>query len=315
MRKFISWCALADEYIDYRRAFGYDLTAQGYIVRAFTKHLDEANYKGHLSIEVQTNWINSYETNTSYNKARKLHAIRLFSKYLANFDSATEVPDRKLFGKAQAGFRAHIYSESELKIFFEALKKDRDGRKEFNTTTFEIVFGLILTCGLRASEATNLLCEDIDFEKGTIHIVEGKFKKSRLIPIQKSVVVALANYKKLRDETFPRCRTNVFFVMLGNIPVRYSSVLQIFLRVKKSIGWTEHNKRRIHDLRHTFIITRLLEWHRLGIDSDKKIAALSVYVGHADVAHTYWYFHLVPELQEIVSKRFENLAKNPRRLS
>jgi integrase/recombinase XerD len=48
---------------------------------------------------------------------------------------------------------------------------------------------------------------------------------------------------------------------------------------------------------------------RHGIDADHAILALSTYLGHASVAHTYWYCTAVPELMAIVGERFHQYAK------
>src|SRR5208282_5734474 len=40
---------------------------------------------------------------------------------------------------------------------------------------------------------------------------------------------------------------------------------------------------RVHDFRHTFAIRTLLGWYRSGGDVEKKLPALSTYLGHACV--------------------------------
>jgi hypothetical protein len=52
----------------------------------------------------------------------------------------------------------------------------------------------------------------------------------------------------------------------------------------------------------------LLKWVEEGKSLDRKILALSVYLGHAQVTDTYWYLSAVPALLAVVSKRFENFA-------
>ena len=41
---------------------------------------------------------------------------------------------------------------------------------------------------------------------------------------------------------------------------------------------------------------------------DRKILALATYLGHAKVAHTYWYCTAVPELLASTGQRFERFA-------
>jgi integrase len=66
---------------------------------------------------------------------------------------------------------------------------------------------------------------------------------------------------------------------------------------------------RIHDLRHTFAVRRLLRWYEEGTDLDRKMLALSTYLGHAKVTDTYWYLSAVPELMAITSRRFAQFAR------
>jgi len=66
---------------------------------------------------------------------------------------------------------------------------------------------------------------------------------------------------------------------------------------------------RIHDFRHTFAVRRLVRWYEEGVDIDKKIFALSTYLGHAKISDTYWYLSAVPELLAITSRRFEHFAQ------
>jgi integrase len=64
---------------------------------------------------------------------------------------------------------------------------------------------------------------------------------------------------------------------------------------------------RIHDLRHTFVVRRMLLWQAQGIDIDQQMLALSTYVGHAMVTNTYWYTTAVPELMALAAERFAPL--------
>ena len=49
-------------------------------------------------------------------------------------------------------------------------------------------------------------------------------------------------------------------------------------------------------------------WHEEGVDIDQRILALSTYLGHARVTHTYWYISGVPELMSLIGQRFEKFA-------
>jgi hypothetical protein len=66
---------------------------------------------------------------------------------------------------------------------------------------------------------------------------------------------------------------------------------------------------RIHDLRHTFAVRRVMLWHKHGADIDQAMLALSTYLGHAKISNTYWYLTAVPELMAIAADKFELYAQ------
>ena len=54
--------------------------------------------------------------------------------------------------------------------------------------------------------------------------------------------------------------------------------MSVLFKIKTKLSWCIYNQRRIHDLRHTFVVKKLIEWNLIDIDSEQKIAALSVYL-------------------------------------
>ena len=68
-------------------------------------------------------------------------------------------------------------------------------------------------------------------------------------------------------------------------------VHRVFTALREQLGWCNrgaHHAPRIHDLRHTFVVRRILLWQSQGIDVDQAMLSLSTYVGHAMVTNTYW---------------------------
>jgi integrase len=69
-----------------------------------------------------------------------------------------------------------------------------------------------------------------------------------------------------------------------------------------------HEGPRIHDLRHTFAVRRVMLWHERGTDIDQSMLALSTYMGHAKISNTYWYLSAVTELMAVAAGKFEVFA-------
>ena len=75
---------------------------------------------------------------------------------------------------------------------------------------------------------------------------------------------------------------------------------------KRSDG--AHYQPRLHDLRHTFAVHRLTSWYQQGMNVQKLVCQLSVYLGHAHLADTQAYLTMTPDLLQEASARFECYA-------
>jgi integrase len=85
---------------------------------------------------------------------------------------------------------------------------------------------------------------------------------------------------------------------------------RVFQQLREQLGWVNrgaHATPRVHDMRHTFVVRRILRWQEEGVDIDQQMLALSTYVGHANVTNTYWYLSAVPELLARAAAQFEPL--------
>lgn len=58
----------------------------------------------------------------------------------------------------------------------------------------KLIFALYYACGLRRSEGYNLTLDDIDFEKKTVFVRQGKNYKDRIVPMSENVYRALQDY-------------------------------------------------------------------------------------------------------------------------
>ena len=56
-----------------------------------------------------------------------------------------------------------------------------------------------------------------------------------------------------------------------------------------------------------------MRFYEQGIDIDRAVLALSIYVGHTRVSDTYWYFTGIPELMEIAAERFHRYTRGATR--
>lgn len=137
------------------------------------------------------------------------------------------------------------------------------------------IITLAYSTGMRVSEVCNLKIENIDSKRMLIHIVNGKGRKSRFVPLSPAVLSILREYfKEYRPKEY---------LFNGQFDLQYShrSCNEI---VKKYIGKDYH----FHLLRHSQA-TALLE-------SGTDLRIIQKCLGHQNVRTTEVYTHVSNQL-------------------
>ena len=62
--------------------------------------------------------------------------------------------------------------------------------------TYPTLFGLLAVSGVRIGEAIGLDRDDVDARHGLLRVINSKFGKSREVPLQESVMLALNRYAR-----------------------------------------------------------------------------------------------------------------------
>ena len=148
----------------------------------------------------------------------------------------------------------------------------------------KILLGLLYGCGLRCFEVRNVRLRDLDFDRKVLHVVQGKGKKDRLLPLSEHLIRGLKSYidaEKPKDWLFhgePVERSG------GDFDSRYSQ-RGVQWAVKQAAKLAGINKDvHVHTLRHTFA-THLLED---GLD----IITVKDLMGHVRIETTMEYLHV-----------------------
>ena len=311
----IGLTALVERYLTERRQLGFQLRTPAYSLRSLAEHVRRMRHRGPLTLEVMAEWArqDSHRSTDPRTWARRLKHLRSFTRWLQQFEPATEVPDDTIFGRLPERQAPHIYSDEEVRQLLIAAR--RLGPKPgLRGLVYETLFGLIASTGLRLSEALSLSVGDVDLRRGLLTIRCTKFAKSRQVPLHLSTMQALSQYRWMRDLAGAgRDDDAPFFI--GTRGRRFGKSMDgrqvdhTFAMLRSELGWVNrgtHHAPHVHDLRHTFVVRRILLWQQQGIDVDEAMLSLSTYVGHAMVTNTYWYLQAVPELMAVAAKRFES---------
>ena len=308
---------LVDEYVALRRRTGFDLSSERLYLLSFARFAD-GEHAAALTIDVMRRWALATDAAHPRAAAHRLALVRRFARYRLAFDPAVEVPPVGLLGPESIVRKPpHIYSDAEIgALLGEAARLAPRGG--LRPRTYVALLSLLAATGLRLSEARKLRRPDVDLEQRVLVIHESKCHKSRLVPLHPSAVTALARYAAARD-ALPRTPRSESFFRTDRAPaLLHSSVESTFRGMRRRLGWTGDGRAcrpRIHDLRHTFAVRRLLRWYEEGADVHRKILSLATYLGHAKVSHVYWYLSATPELLAVTSSRFERFAHHEEEIS
>jgi integrase/recombinase XerD len=141
-----------------------------------------------------------------------------------------------------------------------------------------------------------------------------KFFKSRLIPIGATLAAALAHCAQQRQPVYPPGEdTHSFFTTRTGKTVSLGLLEAAFVRLRQQAGIrrpsTDRWQPRLHDLRATFAVHRLIAWYREGADLQTRLPLLSTYLGHVNISGTQAYLPMTHELLAEASRRFEHYAQ------
>lgn len=305
-----------DDYVAERRRLGFQVHSRHTFLISFANYVASQRHRGPLTIDLMVDWARQDKRHrcTPATWAARLARLRHFIRYLKQFEPDTEVPDELTFGPQAGRVAPHIYHEAEIMELLAAARK-LGPRGSVRPDTYATLFGLMASTGLRVSEAIHLRDADVDLKNGMLTIRQTKFAKSRQLPLHPSTVAALARYRRLRARHASTTQESPFLIgsrgrRLGQ-PIGARQAHRVFNALRDSLGWVNrgaHDAPRLHDLRHTFAVRRLMLWHVEGTDIEQMMLALSTYLGHAKIVHTYWYLTAVPELMALAGGKFDRFA-------
>jgi len=302
----------ATQYLAMRRALGFKLETFGQRLLSFVGYL-EAHDTNVITTEAALTWATTTRrASDELTWSRRLMVVRIFARHLAVLDPATEIPPTDVLPHYRRRVPPHIYTSAEITALLDAADRlspplrARDA--PLRALTFRTVISLLAVTGMRTGELCRLDVSDVDFDEGVLTIRETKFGKHRQVPIHPSTGVALRDYLNERDRYFPTTRTPAVFVSTwGNRLIR-NNLSHVFASLIKtadiSVPATQRRP-RLHDLRHSFATTTLLDWYRDGVDVAARLPLLSTYLGHADPESTYWYLTGTPELLTLAADRLD----------
>lgn len=303
--------SVVPRYVSHKRSLGYRFTAEAAILRSFCKTAGKIQIQN-IDAEAVLAFISGTGqiTETWVKKHRVLSGLYRFAitrKLVESSPLPRDIPKPTV-----AAFVPYIYSHEELKRLLGTIPATCAGRSPIEEDVLRIFLLLLYSTGLRLGEALALTRSDVDLHQAYLHIHGTKFFKSRLVPFGKDLTNLLTGYVFRRHECHNASMDAPLFRFEDGSPLSQSAARNAFRRMRKYAGlWREGGawrQPRLHDLRHTAAVHRLISWYQSGANLQDMLPKLATYLGHVDLSSTQRYLTMTPELLDLASRRFEQYA-------
>jgi integrase len=256
------------------------------------------------------------ESTTLHHAVERQQVARNLARARQRIDPRVELPkvDRLLARRrVQEQRRPYIYTPQEVRHLLETAREFPSPLSPLRPLTLYTMLVLAYCAGLRLGELVRLDLDDVRLESGEIAIRETKFFKSRTLPLADSVVAALREYLDARRSAEAPQEGSSGLFWHRQSAARYSRVMahKLLVRVLRRAGLKPESGRvgpRIHDLRHSMVVNRMLTWYRDGINPQARLPYLATYLGHKDINSTLVYLTVTQELLQAASERFHAFA-------
>lgn len=202
----------------------------------------------------------------------------------------------------------YIFTEDEIVEIFRIADNLPISRECTAAFQIPMLLRILYGCGLRLGEALALKLSDIDFRDGVICVLNGKGKKDRLVPMDKSLTSILKQYCKA---VLPTSDPEQFIFPGKSAAGKHERVWARlwFVKILKEAGiYTEIDHSIsgrgicLHCFRHTFAVNSYRNQYYSGIDNYRTAPIISVYMGHDRLTSTEQYLHFCEEnYQDILS--------------
>ena len=237
--------------------------------------------------------------------AERLSAVRGFAVYLAGSGLPVGVPGTRQGPSGSRRATPYLFTNADVQAVMKAAE---ELFTPLRAATMSTLVGMMAVTGMRIGEALRLSIADVDVDQGVVLIAHAKFGRQRLVQLAPSSCQAVADYLRLPV----RRRLGVtpegpMFVTSRGAAMHERTAHGAFHQMTHHAGLRPRAgaRPRPHALRHTFATQTMIDAYRAGRDPARTLTLLSVWLGHANPADTYWYLQAAPEVAALAAQMLE----------
>jgi integrase/recombinase XerD len=243
-------------------------------------------------------YLKSLNQSTARTQARRLSSLKQFYQFLCSEGHRTENPARAIDAPKLSKSLPKYLSEAEVMRLIAVVVriKGEEGAR------LRAMLELLYAAGLRVTELVSLPLAALRFDQQTVQ-VKGKGGKERLIPFGDPAAEALKAWLPARKNMLGECRASIY--LFPSRDGKKHLTRQRFFQLLKELALAadlKPSRLSPHVLRHAFA-THLIEH---GAD----LRSVQTMLGHADIATTQIYTHVVADRLGKTVAEHHPLSKN-----
>jgi integrase len=303
------------EHVALMRNRGYKYTSQAVWLLRFDRflQLNLALHDKPIGVLLE-HWATAKATRNHAAECEKLK--RVLAKILRHRNPS--IPPRRPDPRPQKEVakqwrKPHIYTPADVRRMLDIARSYPSPRARLRPLSIYTMLLLAYCAGLRRGELARLDLGDVDFRGGTITVRRTKFFKTRILPLPDSVMAELRAYIDVRRRAGASQdpHSGLFWHEQRNARYTQEAIAWMLVDVIRRAGLKPPQGRkgpRLHDLRHSMVVNRILEWYREGINPQDRLPFLATYLGHRDINSTLVYITVTQDLLHHANERFRALG-------
>ena len=301
MKNFESFLApQLNEFITYRQDLGYNTTLSWAHFLVFDRYLRKTNADWHA---LTPSYFLEMRANLEMEPSSINHlfsSLRGFFNFLLRREEVFENPLPDIPRLKENTVVPFVLSPEQIDQLLQVLcRRVRRNEKYFlKDLAVYLTVLLLARCGMRISEPLMAMKHHYRKEDGTLYIEKTKFKKQRLIPLPKAVMIDMDNYLTVRKSFHPRDQNPFLLAGKDHGPLSCGRIEYVFHQAMKKIGLDQ--RRRVignmnftqpapHCLRHSFAVNTLIRIKERGESAQSALPVLAAYMGHSEYKSTSVY--------------------------
>jgi site-specific recombinase XerD len=271
-----------DRFVTYKRALNRRFITEEQHLRLFARVLAE---RGVTRLEdVTTDVVHAFVLERPRHRPRSFnHLIGLLQRLF------TFLQQQEFLTSSPLTLRPRRVTQNRIPFIFDREDAARllqvaaalpdNSRALQRGATYTAIYALLYGLGLRVSEAAALMISDVDLQRDLLHVRNGKFGKSRLLPFGPRLSARLTAFIAQRSlqPSGRRPEAPLFSFSRGQ-PMHPGTITKSFrlllpsldLRIADGVA-----NPTAHCLRHSFAVGTLLRWYRQGVNPNDRLLQIA----------------------------------------